>query len=106
MTRNRGRNGGSWGKNRTTDQNSQSGIWGLFDAHQLRHLNIWGYVPPPATPKFNWKYYAYGSSINTTYVYWRQTNGTVNLLRSASGSQHTGPTQTWNSYSEDLSSYG
>lgn len=107
MTRNRGRNGGSWGKNRTTDQNSQSGIWGLFDAHQLRHLNIWGYVAPPAAPEFNWRYYAYGSGISNgrTVVIWRQTNGTVNILRTVIGQQHTGFTQTWNSYSEDLSSY-
>ena len=105
MPRGRGRSGGSWGKNRTTDQNSQSGIWGLFDAHQLRHLNIWGYVAPPGAPKFNWRYYAYGSNINVTYVYWRQTNGTVNFLRQVNGQQHTGFTQTWNSYSDDLSSY-
>ena len=105
MTRNRGRNGGSWGKNRTTNQSSQSGIWGLFDAHQLRHLNIWGYVAPPGAPEFNWRYYAYGSNINTTYVYWRQNNGTATMLRQVFGQKHTGFTQTWNSYSEDLSSY-
>jgi hypothetical protein len=56
-------------------------------------------------PEFNWRYYAYGISIKTTYVYWRQTNGTVTLLRSVNGQQHTGTTQTWNTYSENLGSY-
>ena len=107
MPRGRGRNGGAWGKNRTTDSNSQSGIWGLYDAHQLKSNNTWGYVPPPAAPKFNWKYYAYGSSIanGRTVVVWRQTDGTVSYLRTVIGQQHTNINQTWNTYSEDLSSY-
>ena len=57
------------------------------------------------SPVFNWRYYAYGSAIGTTYIYWRQNNGTANLLRSVTGQQHTNATQTWNTYSEDLSSY-
>ena len=58
-------------------------------------------------PEFNWRYYAYGQSIayGRTVVIWRQTNGTVNTLRTVIGQQHTGFTQTWNSYTEDLSSY-
>jgi len=60
---------------------------------------------PSGAPEFNWKYYAYGSTIGTTYVYWRQTNGTVTLLRSISGQQHSNTTSTWNTYSEDLGSY-
>tara|TARA_Y100000817_G_C16752436_1_gene497650 strand:- start:39 stop:866 length:828 start_codon:yes stop_codon:yes gene_type:complete len=53
---------------------------------------------------YSWKYYAYGANIGTTYLYWY--NGTtLNLLRSITGQQHTGVTQTWNSYTEDLSSY-
>ena len=57
------------------------------------------------SPSFNWRYYAYGSTIGTTYVQWRQTDGTYNTLRTITGQQHTGSTQTWNSYSEDLSAY-
>lgn len=104
MPRGRGRNGGSIGKLRTTDQDTQSGIWGLYDAHQLRSDDIWGYVPP-ADPKFNWRYYAYGSGIGTITVKWVLSNGTEYVLRSVSGQQHTGTTQTWNTYSENLSSY-
>ncbi len=57
------------------------------------------------SPFFNWKYYAYGSAINTTYVIWQESNGTAYTLRTISGQQHTGTGQTWNSYSEDLSAY-
>ena len=60
---------------------------------------------PSGAPEFNWKYYAYGSTIGTTYVYWRQTNGTVTLLRSISGQQQGSSTSTWSTYSEDLGSY-
>ena len=63
-----------------------------------------GTVPSNETFTYNWKYYAYGSSIGTTYVYW-YSGSTLNLLRSISGQQHTGFTQTWLSYTEDLSSY-
>jgi len=45
MPRGRGRNGGSWGKTRTIDVSNQSGIWGLFDAHQLKSNNTWGSEP-------------------------------------------------------------
>ena len=57
------------------------------------------------TPYFNWKYYAYGSTIGTINVYWRKNDGTLTLLRSVTGQQHTGTSQTWNSYSEDLSAH-
>lgn len=103
MPRSRGRNGGSIGKLRTTDESNQSGIWGLYDAHQLRSDDIWGVTP--AEPKFNWRYYAYGSGIGTITVKWVLSNGTEYALRSVTGQQHTGSTQTWNTYSEDLSSY-
>ena len=63
-----------------------------------------GTVPSNESFSYNWKYYAYGSHIGTTYVYW-YSGSTLNLLRSVSGQQHTGFTQTWNSYTEDLSSY-
>ena len=62
------------------------------------------YSTKPQEINYYWKYYAYGSSIGTTYVYW-YSGGTLNLLRSITGQQHTGFTQTWNSYTEDLSSY-
>ena len=65
-----------------------------------------GTVPEDSDYVYNWKYYAYGSNIKTLYVYWLNTNGNVlNLLRTVTGQQHTGTGQTWNSYSEDLSSY-
>ncbi len=103
MPRGRGRNGGAIGAVRTTDTSSQSGIWGLYDAHQLRSDDIWG--TPPGAPEFNWRYYAYGSTIGSTNVYWVQTNGTQNTLRTVAGQQHTNSTSTWSTYSEDLSSY-
>lgn len=59
-----------------------------------------------ATPQFVWHYYAYGSYINIIYIYWlNSSNNSLNLLRSISGQQHTGTTQSWNNYEEDLSSY-
>ena len=69
------------------------------------NLTIADAATASGAPFFNWRYYAYGQSIGTTYVYWRQTNGTVNLLRSLSGQKHSNSTSTWNTYSEDLSSY-
>ena len=69
------------------------------------NLTIGDAAAPSGAPFFNWRYYAYGSSINRTYVIWRQTNGTYNTLRTVIGQQHTGTTQTWNTYSEDLSAY-
>ncbi len=63
-----------------------------------------GTVPSNETFTYSWKYYAYGVNIGTTYVFW-YSGSTLNLLRSISGQQHTGFTQTWNSYTEDLSSY-
>ena len=61
---------------------------------------------PSASNTFNyyWKYYAYGSTIGTMYVYW-YSGTTLNLLRSVSGQQHTGTGQTWNSYTENLTNY-
>jgi hypothetical protein len=104
MTRGRGRNGGAIGAVRTTtDSLAQTGIWGLYDAHQLKSNDTWG--TPPVAPEFNWRYYAYGTSIGTTSVYWLEDNGTINTLRSIAGQQHTNSTSTWNSYTEDLSSY-
>lgn len=59
-----------------------------------------------ATPQFDWHYYAYGSNIGTIYIYWlNSSNNSLNLLRSITGQQHTGSTQSWNNYEEDLSSY-
>ena len=69
------------------------------------NLTIGDAAAPSGAPFFNWRYYAYGSNIGTTYIYWRQTNGTTNLLRQITGQQHTGLYQTWNTYSEDLSAY-
>ena len=40
---------------------------------------ISGTVPSNETFTYNWKYYAYGSSIGTTYLYW-YSGGTLNLL--------------------------
>ena len=48
MPRGRGRNGGAIGAVRTTDASNQSGIWGLFDAHQLTSNDTWGFVSEPA----------------------------------------------------------
>ena len=72
---------------------------------ESENLTIADAAAPVGEPKFNWRYYAYGSSIGTTYVYWRQTNGTLSLLRSLSGQKHSNSTSTWNTYSEDLGSY-
>ena len=69
------------------------------------NLTIGDAAAPTGAPFFNWRYYAYGSSIGTTYIYWRQNNGTATMLRQVIGQKHTGFTQTWNTYSEDLSSY-
>ena len=69
------------------------------------NLTIGDAAAPSGAPFFNWRYYAYGSSIGRTYIYWRQNNGTATMLRQIFGQQHTGFTQTWNTYSEDLSSY-
>lgn len=58
------------------------------------------------TNEFKWKYYAYGANIGTLTVYWRESNGTFNQLRAITGQQHSNATSTWDSYTEDLSSYG
>ena len=57
------------------------------------------------SPEFNWKYYAVGSNIRATRVYWRKSDGTMNTLRTISGAQHTTQSGNWISYTEDLSSY-
>ena len=58
------------------------------------------------SPQFDWHYYAYGSNIGTIYIYWlNSTNNSLSLLRSITGQLHTGQTQSWNNYEEDLSSY-
>ena len=41
MPRGRGRNGGSLGSKRIVSSTSTSGIWGLYDAHQLVGSNTW-----------------------------------------------------------------
>ena len=56
-------------------------------------------------PFFNWKYYAYGSNINTTYILWVQSNGTQNTLKTIVGQQQFNSSSSWNSYTENLSSY-
>ena len=58
-----------------------------------------------STPQFDWHYYAYGSNIGTIYIYWSEDGGSTHHLRSITGQQHTGQTQSWNNYEEDLSSY-
>ena len=95
------RNGSVIGNIRS-QASTQSGFWDLNDAHQLKQLNTWGAAP--AFPVFNWRYYAYGSNIGTTYVYWIQTDGTQTLLRGVAGQQQSNSTSTWSTYSEDLSS--
>lgn len=69
------------------------------------NLTIGDAASASGAPFFNWRYYAYGSTIGTTYIYWRNTIGFSYLLRTVVGQQHTGFTQTWNTYSEDLSQY-
>ena len=58
-----------------------------------------------STPQFDWHYYAYGSNIGTIYIFWLKDSGSLVQLNSISGQQHTGQTQSWNNYEEDLSSY-
>lgn len=58
----------------------------------------------PENYYYNWKYYAYGSSIGTIRVYW-YSGTTLTQLRSISGQQHTGYGQTWDNYVEDLTPY-
>ena len=59
-----------------------------------------------SSPEFEWYYYAYGSNIGVIYIYWlNSSNNSLNLLRSISGQQHTGTTQSWDEYTEDLSEY-
>ncbi len=97
------RNGSVIGNIRSQSVSSgQSGFWDLNDAHQLKQSNTWA---PAGAPEFNWRYYAYGSNMGSTNVYWVQTNGTQNTLRTVIGQQHTNSTSTWDTYSEDLSSY-
>lgn len=63
-----------------------------------------GTVPPANTFYYYWKYYAFGASMGTLRVYW-YSGTTLNLLRTVSGQQHTGTSQTWNSYTENLTNY-
>ena len=72
---------------------------------ESENLTIADAAAPSGAPEFDWRYYAYGANMENTYVYWIQTDGTQSLLRQVSGQQHSNSTQTWNSYSEDLSSY-
>ncbi len=69
------------------------------------NLTISDDAAPTGAPFFNWKYYAYGSNINETYILWVQSNNTQNTLRTITGQQQTNTTSSWLSYSEDLSSY-
>ena len=57
------------------------------------------------SPQFDWHYYAYGSNTGTIYIYWLDSGGALVQLRTISGQQHTGSTQSWDNYEEDLSSY-
>ena len=72
---------------------------------ESENLTIADAAAPSGAPFFNWRYYAYGTNIGSTLIYWRQNTGTTTLLRSINGQQHTGFTQTWDTYAEDLSSY-
>ena len=64
------------------------------------------YSTKPISINYYWKYYAFGSNIGTTYVYWLNSNTyTLNILRTITGQQHSSSGKTWNSYTEDLSSY-
>ena len=59
-----------------------------------------------SSPEFEWYYYAYGTNTGVIYIYWlNSSDNSLNLLRSISGQQHTGYTQSWDEYTEDLSSY-
>ena len=69
------------------------------------NLSIADAAAPSAAPEFNWKYYAYGSNINETYILWVQSNGTQNTLRTITGQQQTNSSSSWLSYTEDLSNY-
>ena len=62
-------------------------------------------APVSGSPEFNWRYYAYGSNMGTITVKWVLSTGTEYALRSISGQQHSNSTGTYNSYTEDLSSY-
>lgn len=72
---------------------------------ESENLTIADAAAQSGSPFFNWRYYAYGQSIGTVYVYWRQTSGTISTLRTLSGQKHSNATSTWNTYSENLSSY-
>lgn len=69
------------------------------------NLTISDAAAPTGSPEFNWKYYAYGTDINTTYILWVQSNGTQNTLRTIQGQQHSTSSSAWDSYTEDLISY-
>ena len=69
------------------------------------NLTISDAAAPSGAPFFNWKYYAYGSNINTIYILWVQSNGTQNTLKTIVGQQQFNSSSSWNSYTEDLSSY-
>ena len=69
------------------------------------NLTITDAAAPSAAPKFNWKYYAWGSDINETYILWVQSNNTQNTLRTITNQQQTNGTSSWLSYTENLSSY-
>ena len=69
------------------------------------NLSIADAAAPSAAPEFNWKYYAYGSNINETYILWVQSNGTQNTLRTITGQQQTNSSSSWLSYSDSLNSY-
>ena len=69
------------------------------------NLTIADDTAPSGAPFFNWKYYAYGSNINTTYILWVQSNGTQNTLRAIAGQQQSNSSSSWISYAEDLAGY-
>ena len=47
---------------------------------ESENLTISDAAAPSGAPEFNWRYYAYGSNINETYILWVQSNGTQNTL--------------------------
>lgn len=56
--------------------------------------------------RFDFRYHAFGGSINETTVYWyNETTSTLNTLKTISGQQHTSGFDEWDLYQLDLSSY-
>lgn len=100
MSRGRGRNGGAIGAVRTTtDSLVQTGIWGLFDAHQLRSADTWANEGDFIT----FRYHMFGSGMESFYVFWEVGSGR-SLKWSKTGQQHTSETDEWDLATIDMSS--